>query len=177
MCGCFKNHVMYNIHFKIKSKLRPGFLQSALGHLWPQVLFHPCRRPQALLQARDRDVQCLLPYVLFTLLSATASAFPLGLLALCPVQRCVLSLSRDGRWHRHRMVRASGQCVLPLSLGRQRAISVCVSVATGSVLSCRGVVTGKGTSSGARSIASGGHSGWNGTKATTVATVLSPRDR
>lgn len=117
----------------MKSKLRPGFLHSAFGHLRLQVPFHPCWRLRAELQAPP-------------------PISVLGLLALRPGQRWVLSLSLVDRWHRHRMVEVSGQRVLSPSPGR--------------------VVTGQGMSSSAGSSASGGQSGWDRTKVTTVTAVV-----
>ncbi|CAL8337236.1 unnamed protein product [Boreogadus saida] len=53
-------------------------------------------------------------------LTAASAVVPLGLLSLRPMQMWLNSLHLDPKWHRHRKVRVSRQCLFSLSPWRKR---------------------------------------------------------
>lgn len=67
----------------------------------------------------------LLPYVMFLRLlgklTSMTSVVPLGLLTLRPLQRWLNGFRLDAKWHRHRKLRVSQQCLLALAPWRDRA--------------------------------------------------------
>ncbi|XP_030219303.1 uncharacterized protein LOC115548682 [Gadus morhua] len=73
-------------------------------------------------------------------LTAASAVVPLGLLSLRPMQMWLNSLHLDPKWHRHRKVRVSRQCLFSLSPWRKR-LYMSVGVPMGTIPSRRELVT------------------------------------
>ncbi|GLD74086.1 uncharacterized protein AKAME5_002622600 [Lates japonicus] len=79
-----------------------------------------------------------LPYMQFlclvSKLTVASTVVPLGVLSLRHLQRWLNSLHLDAKWHRHRRVRVSQQCLLTLILWRRRSYMT-KGIPKGSVIS------------------------------------------
>ncbi|XP_033996783.1 uncharacterized protein LOC117491055 [Trematomus bernacchii] len=112
-----------------KSCLVPSQRVTYLGLVLDSVAMRACLTPR-----RVDDISHLLPlfrlgknvpYIQFLRLlgrlTAASAVVPLGLLSLRPMQIWLNSLHLDAKWHRHRRVRVSRQCLHSLSRWRNRA--------------------------------------------------------
>ncbi|XP_033987890.1 uncharacterized protein LOC117483621 [Trematomus bernacchii] len=112
-----------------KSCLVPSQQVTYLGLVLDSVAMRACLTPR-----RVDDISHLLPifrlgknvpYIQFLRLlgrlTAASAVVPLGLLSLRPMQIWLNSLHLDAKWHRHRRVRVSRQCLHSLSRWRNRA--------------------------------------------------------
>jgi len=138
-----------------KSCLNPSQSLTFIGVALDSVTMRACPSAQRL-----DDILQLLPlfkggrslsYILFLRLlgklAAASTVVPLGLLSLRPLQRWLNGLHLDPKWHRHRKIRVSQQCLSTLSPWRRRSY-MSRGVAMGSVPFRRETVTTDASLSG-----------------------------
>ena len=132
----------------VKSRLDPSQRVAYLGMVLDSDAMRAYLSPQ-----RVTDILlCLplfgygrmVPFILFLQLlgklTAASAVVPLGLLSLRPMQMWLNSLHLDPKWHRHRKVRVSRQCLFSLSPWRKRSY-MSVGVPMGTIPSRRELVT------------------------------------